>query len=300
MRPANLLIALILSLFTFSDLPALALRGEVPPPEAPPPSANWQYGEYITGSRVYPFEKSVSLLKNPQPDAAALRRLTLADGPLTILKKAGVWTSPGGYCDNFYRVRTTDGSLGYVWGGALAKAVVEDDLDGDGIRESVRVGIRARKPDGNGPENRVAEARVVRKGQLVSSVPFETIELQEGETFCYSLRAKAIGSQGLPGARLIRVSFEYGACDYPNGDVVLVWGGGKLRQGFRAIGSGNEFGSTSYSYVFPADRTGRANEIAVVEVTTEHDEMGKRLRQSVRRRIYHWDGVALKERRGAQ
>jgi hypothetical protein len=263
-------------------------------PAAPVPATEaWVYGEYPVGAKVYPMV-GAQILEQPNAKAKPIASFKETDGPFTILEKTKGWMKLFGVKDNFYKVQRGS-TIGYVYAGWLAKSAVEDDLDGDGVKESIRIGWTKRTKNIKDGEFRpLAEVRVIKAGKVVASTTFEPIGMIEGEQFGYSIRAKAIGSQGLSRARLLKVSFEYGACDYPNGDVLLVWSGGKIQKGLTAISSGNEQGGVTFRYIFPASPGGKPDRITLVEKMDELNEQGKLVRSSEERHIYRWDGMTLK------
>jgi hypothetical protein len=290
----------VLSICALSLAPLVRAAAETPPP----PNRNWVYGKYAPDSLAYVFGTDVPLRAAPSPTARTVQLLSNADPPVTILKQEeATYRSTDGYRDYWYRVRlNTSGEgaavvEGYVWGGSLAKAVVDDDLDGDGDPERVLIGVYAPKR-ASGKEtgalaNRLAEARVVKAGKVIGSVAFPTIEMPDSDRFAYTLTADALGGKGLgSGARVLRVGFEYEACDYPNGQVYLVWSGGRLRNVLKTEQSSHETGSYEEKAIFPGDKGGRPGQVTIVETlsTTPDDKPEAKLTTKITRRVLRWDG----------
>lgn len=228
---------------------------------APPSSSCWTYGAFVEG--------------------AAARRWTDA-APVTILKKLAATRTVQGYTDNLYRVRI-QGRETTLWGGELANA----SLALRGTQQALLVRIVG---TGSG-KLRQGEARLFPGG---NTLRFPPIEVQESDRFSYTLRLNASDGRGLQGIeRLFRLRFTYEACDYPNGEVVLLQRGEKLVFGLRALSSGNETGSLVYQLVFPSDKGGKPNQVRQIETVTERSDTGKILRVKTNVSTYRWSGTRM-------
>lgn len=221
---------------------------------APPSSACWQYGAFVEG-------------------AAALR---WADAtPVTVLKQLETSRTVAGYTDSFYRVRV-GGKERTLWGGELAQAA-----------QALPRGALLVRVVGTGVGKlRQVEAKLSPRGKVLRFAP---IEVQESDRFGYSLQLHATDGRGLAGvSHVFRLKFTYGACDYPNGEVVLLAHGGQLSYGLRALSSANETGSAVYQLVFPRDKGGTGGMIRLIETLTERNEQGKVLKESTTVKRFHW------------
>ena len=227
----------------------------------PPSSSCWNYGAFVQGATARRWA-----------DAA----------PVTIIKKLAATRTVQGYTDSLYRVRI-QGKEVTLWGGALANA----SLPLRGTTQTLLVRIVG---TGSG-KLRQGEARLFPGGDTLRFTP---IEVQESDRFGYTLSLTSSDSRGLQGVeRLFRLKFTYEACDYPNGEVLLLQRGETLVFGLRALSSGNETGSLVYKLVFPRDKGGKPNQVRQVETVTECSETGKTLRVKTSVTTLRWDGSRM-------
>lgn len=217
----------------------------------------WEYGRFVAG--------------------ATTRRWS--DGaPVVVVKQLERTQSVSGYTDSLYEV-TVAGQPKTLWGGELANAFYPLS---DG-----RVFLTRVVGTGTG-KLRQLEARLHQGGSVLR---FPAIEVQENDRFGYSLGVLASAGRGLRNIeRLFRLKFTYEACDYPNGEVILLQRGNQLVLGPRALSSTGEVGSRTYKLVFPRDPGGRPNQIREVATLTERSEKGSVLRQKTTITTYHWTG----------
>jgi hypothetical protein len=218
----------------------------------------WEYGRFVVGATTHRWR-----------DGAAVR----------IVKQLQKTQSLAGYTDCLYEV-TLAGRPQRLWGGELANASYSLS---DGQVFLTRV-------VGMGPGKlRQVDARLYGRGGSV--LRFPSIEVQETDRFGYSLGVLASDGRGLAGvARVFRLKFTYEACDYPNGEVVLLQRGNQLVLGPRALSSMSEAGSRTYKLLFPDDPGGRPNQIRELATLIERDENGKLLRQKTTLTPYRWTG----------
>ncbi|WP_309715421.1 hypothetical protein [Armatimonas sp.] len=217
----------------------------------------WEYGRFVTG---------------------AITRRWSDGAQVKIVKQLEKTRSIAGYTDSLYEVQV-GGAMQTLWGGELANAVYP--LSDGSVFLARVVGT------GTGKLRQV-EARL-HTGR--NTLRFPTIEVQETDRFGYSLGVLASGGRGLAGVeRIFRLKFTYEACDYPNGEVILLQRGSQLVLGPRALSSSNEVGSQTYKLVFPRDPGGRPNQIRELATVTERNENGKILRQKTTLTTHHWTG----------
>lgn len=217
----------------------------------------WEYGRFVAG--------------------ATTRRWS--DGAVvTVTKQLEKTQTVSGYTDSLYEVQIA-GAPRTVWGGELANAFYPLS---DGHVFLTRV-------IGTGQGKlRQLEARLHAGGSVLR---FPTIEVQETDRFGYSLGVLANDGLGLTGvARIFRLKFTYEACDYPNGEVILLQKGNQLVLGPRALSSANEGGSRTYQLIFPRDRHGRPNQIREIATLTERNTRGAILRQKTTITSHRWTG----------
>ena len=217
----------------------------------------WQYGHFVVGAKTHRW----------------------ADGTtVTALKALDETRSVGGYTDSLYRVKQGTHER-TIWGGELANAYYP--LSESGLFLVRVVGA------GQG-KLRQMEARLQRSRGILR---FPPIEVQDSDRFGYSLGVLASGGHGLQGVeRIFRLKFTYEACDYPNGEVILLQKGGQLILGPRVLSSSGESSNRTYKLVFPRDPGGRPNQIREIATLTERNEKGATIRQRTTITAHRWTG----------
>ena len=256
------------------------------------PKSIYYHGSYSHGALVPLFADSVNIRENPSLRAKVIARLPITH-QVRIKERVQDILEIRKYRENWYRVEFSQGKKsleGFVWGGLLAKAYVHEDIDGDNQSEWIVIGI-----SGAEKGERIAEARLVKKGRLIAKPVFHAIDVGASRFFIYTVSAELLPDKGFtPPMKIIRVYFTYEACDYPNGDVLLTWNGKQLRYGLRAVFSSSEFGGSSYQYIFPEDKNGKENHI-IVKYTIEkvEEDSGKRFTR-ISYEKYNWDGEQLR------
>ena len=209
-----------------------------------------------------------------------------SDGAVvTIVKQLEKTQSVAGYTDSFYDIKLV-GRPGSspIWGGELANASYT--LSDGSVFLARVVGTGTGKL-------RLMEARV-HGDKGGPTLRFPTIEVQETDRFGYSLGVLASAGRKLAGVeRLFRLKFTYEACDYPNGEVILLQKGNQLVLGPRALSSANENGGSTYKLLFPTDRGGQPNQIRQISTLTERNEKGTIVRQKTTVTAHRWTGSRM-------
>jgi hypothetical protein len=225
----------------------------------------WQYGAFVDNAIVYPTDGSP---------------------PVKILKKQDAERVLNGYRDNLYRVRRGSQETN-LWGGLLANASVKLPSQDLAHARIIGTGVGQRRKMlfwlANNPQKPLV---------------LDPIEVQESDRFACSLSISATDGRGLRGVdAIVRLHFTYEACDYPNGDVLLLIAKNKPIFGLRVTGSGNEHGSAESTLIFPKDnkKGGKPNCVQVIEVvhTNESDDKKQKPKTTTTTKLYQWTGSAL-------
>jgi len=233
----------------------------------------YQHGRYEPGTVTAVFTEGANLRAFPTTAAPVMTRAGIGT-PVTILAMDTATYATGRYREAWYRVRCPlrDGTvmLGYMWGGALAKAVVA-------MPQGRQLLVGVTRADTYG--RKICAARAVSEGRMLAQQEFAAIETDpagndaEGYVFAYSLDAAYLPDPGfVPPLAVMRVGFIYEACEFTNGDVLLLWDGRRLGYGLAARSAGNEFGNSGYTFTWPGDENGQADRVLVHYTTQEYSD----------------------------
>lgn len=262
---------------------------------SPQPGNTWeslaipgiQYGRYEPGITVHLFGDRVNVRATPSTKGKVVANLPI-NTPLLIKAADKEVLTLHGLAAPWYQVQFTSAGktgLAWVWGGLLSLVTVEL---GDA---TVLVGIKG-KP-------RELEIRVARDSKLVTSQLFEGINLDDGGVFSYSVSGATTRLEYLPGQpMLVQIGFEYGACDYPNGEVMFTWNGKTLSPGPRETISSNEFGGNDFSLHFPGSVGVTPGTLKISRVTRQSEESGEETKITEQSEtVWTWNGEKLVEKK---
>ena len=243
------------------------------------------YGRYKRGQLVHLFGDRVNVRNSPSTSGRIVARLR-AGTPLSVLKVTKVMLTIKKYREPWYWVRFTYRGRrinGYIWGGLIAKGIFRP---GRGLMAVV--GMRA-----NSDGTKKGLVRLLsRNGRVLQEMDFVPAMMNEGPGLSYSITAKPFAVRGFPGyLKFFRIVFEYGACDYTNGDVVFAVRGRRLIRGFTAMWAVNEIMGISIRYISGK----RRNTLSVVFTTSKHGRNNKPAKiEEIRYEDYRWNGRLLK------
>jgi hypothetical protein len=270
----------------------LALLIAIPSLAAPTVSV-YNLGSFENGSVVFLGADTVNIRSGPGTDKSVLDNLPVGY-QVTIVKKADTVFTVDGLAAPWYLVSYTTASgsrTGYIWGGFLSLAALPV-----AYKEKpalILLVIKKAGPNGGIP----VSALIACGGKIVAGTEFHAIGIPEGNgAFTYSVSATLHGGRAFTGiTNVIEARFEYPACGYPFGTVILMYDGNRIMYGNRAVSmvEGGVFHDIT-KFIFPDEKGGIRNSLVSVETVEEFDERKREYRHKKTNRTVHtWDGAAF-------
>jgi hypothetical protein len=177
------------------------------------------------------------------------------------------------YMAPFYEIKYLNNGTwtsGYVWGGDLP--ITSRTLSTVSEKKSFfMAGITGLEAKGLG--EKIAEARLVQDGKIISKVSFEPIDTAAftKNAYSYNVQASILKPSNFSQEMHVFVlHFAYEACDYNNGDIFFTWDKKELKLGPKAeiSNSADYVVSSAYNYIWPKDEGGKVNCLIVKYTTT--------------------------------
>ncbi len=182
-------------------------------------------------------------------------------------------------------------SHNFVKGKVLTKKILKIGKSKDLI--SLEVFRSAGSPAESGEELK-AEAKLISAGKVISSVQFEPIWSSFEGIRQYDVDGKVLSDKGFTGHPiLVSFHFQYPACDYQYGDVLLVLKDKRLSYGLTAAACSNEQTVGSYSYIFPNNKKGKKDNLTVVYSNRDAETNQKRVKDELE--VYLWNGQKFRK-----
>lgn len=241
------------------------------------PVDSLEYGILKTGSRAYTFLAKTRISLEPTSSSASMEEGAPGTS-LFVIEKASATQTVNGFEDYWYKVRTTKGQIGYVWGGNLSKSWREVN-PGGGL---VVLSIEGKGPDTN---EKLAKAILIKAGKVLSQTQFPPVDLPESKAYGYCISSSGWKSDDFKGKPFIATfSFHYGACDYPFGDILIGVVANRVNHLLTTTNSGNDEGGSTSTLIWPGDKGGKPEKLIVEDVSENLSEK-RRLKTT---RVYRW------------
>jgi hypothetical protein len=235
------------------------------------------YGKLKKSTRVFTFQKTTALKRSADQNSKTVAELP-AGTSVTVVTETTKQQNVNGFEDFWYQVKTDSGSNGYVWGGNLSKSAMKIAPN--------KVLVLAIEGKGKDQVDKKGRAILFKDNTVTSEATFKPIELPESHSYGYSIAASKFNSNGFSGNPFIaRFYFMYGACDYPNGDILFAVTGDKVTYLLEERNYGNEVGGSTYEYTRPSDKGGKPN-MLLVDTTVENREEKKKNKT---RETFRWE-----------
>lgn len=138
---------------------------------------------YLDGTQLVSFVENTPVKQSPQSKSTTLGTLRLGQvvTNFSIPVDKVVFSEHHGYREQWFRVEacSPDGNVfnGYVWGGYLAKSWQYFDLQGDGTKELIALGLSTNQRQA--PEDTRAALKIIENGKLIQALELEGICLFE-------------------------------------------------------------------------------------------------------------------------
>lgn len=249
------------------------------------PPMTLEYGEIKAGKTAYTFMPSTNVQQEATLESSKLLTSLRPGTAVQIVEKMSKNASVNGFEDSFYKVKVAPQAgvsalvSGVVWGGYLSKSA---------IPQGKAMLVLAISGKGKEAVEKNARAILIENGKILSEASFEPIELAESHSFSYSISASKFDTVGFADKPSIaKFKFEYGACDYPFGDVLIGTVNNKVHVLLKEIDSGNETGGTSHDFILPGQKGGVKNSLVVLRTS---EELEKKKKQT-KRVVYLWNGT---------
>ncbi len=254
----------------------------------------YQLGTFQNGSTVRLAADRVNIRSTPSLSGSVIATLPIGT-KLRINSKSDASSTIDRLSAPWYGVSFGDRGAekkGFVWGGLVAVASL--DLKDAGGDEVMLAGL-AVMPD----NTLMCRVILLRGGKIAGKVEFNPPGLlnQDG-TYDYSVTAELHGGRGLKGvAEVIALSFNYPACGYPFGTVLVIYDGTALYQGVRTLSmvEAGVFHVISKP-VFPDEKEGVKDSVVVVTTHEEFNEESKEYRVTkIEKKTHRWEGKGFTE-----
>jgi hypothetical protein len=162
---------------------------------------------------------------------------------------------------------------GYVWGGFLSVAALPVLYAGKPAL--ILFVIKSAKNIGTIP----VLGMIASDGKIVSTTGFDAIGILSGDrSFGYSIAAELHGARGFTGiSNVITLDFNYGACGFPYGTIVLMYNGSEIicGPGAHNMVEGGVFHSFE-KFIFPDEKGGIKDRLISITTLENFDEAGKK------------------------
>lgn len=259
----------------------------------------YAYGEFMNENTVFLFGDKVNVRAEPNTTAAVVSNKPIGS-EVQVLSKSDKTFAMGGYTTNWYLVTYVENGKtlnGFVWGGLISLASTEIPRS-DGPADQMVYGISGWSNE----KDFTSTLRIVRDGKLLTSLDFDPISsgFFDAGVFGHSVCVKIDDAHGFKGIKnVIRLNFEYAACGYENGEILLLWDGVKLSYLAKAS-QVVEAGIFSYTYtlIFPDDPEGKPNTLQIIQEYIETEYVGETeniLSHEITTKKFNWDGLKVVE-----
>ncbi|MBP7736054.1 MAG: SH3 domain-containing protein [Spirochaetes bacterium] len=182
---------------------------------------------------------------------------------------------------------------GFVWGGFLSVASLPVQYKGNPA--IILFAIKSAKNTGTIP----VLAMIAGGGKIISKTSLEAIGILDGDrAFSYTIAAELHGNRGFAGvSNVITLDFNYPACGFPFGTIVLVYNGSEIICGPHSLNmvEGGVFHSFE-NFIFPDEKKGIKNGLVKIMTHEEFDDAKKKyILKETKQSSCAWTGTRFTE-----
>jgi Bacterial SH3 domain len=248
------------------------------------------YGNFEVGDTSFTLVSDANVREKPTTSGAVVAKLNIGT-PLKIEKLTTDSLTVKGVRAPWYQVSfTTDGKkkTGYLWGGFIASVFI-NNVYGDG---ELYLGGVAAFDEKN--FKLTTQLRIAKNGQQLAALEFPTC----GDV-SYSPQIELHGKDVFDNVKqTISYGSNFGACDYPNGEYLILWTkNNQLQKVLETISSSSAgVGYSSETYILPTHRGGINNHILYTENSGAMEEKGDSFvirDQKYKISLWKWNGSKL-------
>jgi hypothetical protein len=251
------------------------------------------FNENSEAKEAFVLVSDANLRDKPSTKAATIAQLPIAT-KVQILEQTKDSLTMNGFRAAWFRV-SANGKTGYLWSGILTSVAITE-LGEEPENVTFLAGIASY----NEKDYRVTlQVRAVKKGKEIAKIEFPCV----GD-LGYQISIELKGSGFDKVKQVLSVEMTYGACDYAQGDNLVVFTeGAKLARLMETVSSSSAgVGYTSRNYILPSDKGGITGHILVTEDSAEEEEVTKngapdyRIKnQKYKITLHKWTGAKLEK-----
>lgn len=250
------------------------------------------YNKFKDGQTAYLLADRVNVRTDASTSSKVIAQLPIGEAVKIIDAHVGNEITIKGYSAGWSKIEFLHKEKlqrGYIWSGLLAIMRIKEKKD----KTQFLFGVE--RLVNNEFMNKIeVQLRAAVGDKELDKIVFDAIGDES-----YYMGYTIMDGKGLKNIQnIIRISFNYDACDYPNGYAYVFWTGKKFIMMGETVdaSSAGLFGSDT-EVIFPADKGGKKEQIITIrtmwdefnEDTGEYDEVKKETA------ILHWDGKAVKK-----
>lgn len=251
------------------------------------------FNENSEAKEAFVLVSDANLRDKPSTKAATIAQLPIAT-KVQILEQTKDSLTMNGFRATWFRV-SANGKTGYLWSGILTSVAITE-LGEDPENVTFLAGISSF----NEKDYRLTlQVRAVKKGKEIAKIEFPSV----GDLgYQISIELKGSGFDKIK--QVLSVEMTYGACDYAQGDNLVVFTeGGKLMRLMETVSSSSAgAGYTSQTYILPSDKGGITGHVLVTDDSAEMEEVTKNgeydykiKNQKYKLTLHKWTGAKLEK-----